>query len=84
MTRTILANWHTLQELSGVKAEIPEKLKRELNYKFEKDKAKEIEELKKHYEKQLSDLETNQLDEVRQQLKDKLVSLAKMARKTEN
>ncbi|MEN8248926.1 MAG: hypothetical protein ABFS32_08340, partial [Bacteroidota bacterium] len=81
MTETVLENWRTLQEMSGVKAQIPAKLKQELSFELEKAKANEIANLKQDHEQVIKDIEANQAETLRQQLKDKLVSLAKSARK---
>ena len=80
MTKTILSNWNTLQELAGLRTEFPQKLKdevtRELSVKFEKD----VTELTQNYEQQLKEKESEHTEKLRQQLKEKLVALSGMAK----
>jgi pyruvate/2-oxoacid:ferredoxin oxidoreductase alpha subunit/Pyruvate/2-oxoacid:ferredoxin oxidoreductase delta subunit len=80
MTEAVLAHWNTLQEVAGLLTEFPMKLReevaKELSVKYEKEMA----ELKKDYEQQLSDQKASQTEVLRQQLKEKLVALSKMAK----
>lgn len=80
MTEAILINWNTLQELAGVVAKIPAKLKEELTQEISNNYEKQIAELKKDYEQQLSDAAASQTERVREQLKEKLVALSNMAK----
>ncbi len=79
MTEAVLFNWNTLQELAGLLTEFPLKLREdvreELSKKYEQDAA----DLKKNYEQQLKEQEARQTEILRQQLKEKLVALSKMA-----
>jgi len=54
MTEAVLTNWNTLQELAGVVAEIPAKLKEDLTQEISKKYEQELADLKKDYEQQLS------------------------------
>ncbi len=80
MTDAVLTNWNTLQELAGEVAAIPKKLREELTQEISSKYEEEIATLKKDYEKQLSDAAAAQTEQLRQQLKEKLVALSSMAR----
>lgn len=80
MTEAVLGNWQTLQELSRVVAKIPAKLKEELAHEISVKYEEEIAEIKKRYEQQLQEKEANQTEKLRQQLKEKLVALSRMAK----
>ncbi|MCP4123188.1 MAG: hypothetical protein GY751_15650 [Bacteroidetes bacterium] len=81
MTETVLAYWRTLQEMSGLLTEFPLKLRteitKELSVQYEKDAAT----LKEQFEKKIKDQQAVQNENLRQQLKEKLVALASMAKK---
>jgi pyruvate/2-oxoacid:ferredoxin oxidoreductase alpha subunit/NAD-dependent dihydropyrimidine dehydrogenase PreA subunit len=79
MSQAVLTNWQTLQELAGVVAKIPAKLKHELEEEISSKYQQEIVELKKNYEQQLQEKEAAQTEKLRQQLKEKLVALSQMA-----
>lgn len=80
MCEAVLINWQTLQELARVVAQIPAKLKDVLTQEISNKYEVEIAELKKDYEKQLQEIEANQTEKLRRQLKQKLVALSQMAK----
>jgi pyruvate/2-oxoacid:ferredoxin oxidoreductase alpha subunit len=80
MTEAVLINWQTLQELARVVARIPGKLKDELTREISNKYEREIAELKNNYEQQLYEKEAKQTELLRQQLKEKLVALSRMAK----
>jgi pyruvate/2-oxoacid:ferredoxin oxidoreductase alpha subunit len=80
MTEAVLTNWNTLQELAGEVGDIPKRLKEELTKEISNKYEQEIAALKKDYEQQLSDATAAQTEQLRQQLKEKLVALSSMAR----
>ena len=73
-------NWQTLQELARVVAKIPAKLKEELEREISDKYEVEITDIKKGYEQQLQEKEAAQTEKLRQQLKEKLVALSRMAK----
>ncbi len=79
MTEAVLSNWNTLQELAGLLTEFPLKLREEVRQELSKHYEKNAAELKKNYEMQLKKQEVAQTEILRQQLKEKLVTLSKMA-----
>ena len=80
MTEAVLMNWQTLQELARVVAKIPANLKVELEQEISNIYEAEIADLKKDYEQQLQEKEAAQTEKLRQQLKEKLVALSRMAK----
>jgi len=80
MTEAVLTNWNTLQELAGEVGDIPIRLKDELTQEISAKYEQEIADLKKNYEQQLSDAAAAQTEQLRKQLKEKLVALSSMAR----
>ncbi len=81
MTELVLANWRTWQELAGLLTEFPAKLKQEVTRELEEKYAREAAVLKQQYEQALAGKEAAQTEILRQRLKEKLVTLAKMAKR---
>lgn len=79
MTEAILSNWNTLQELAGLLTEFPIKLRDDITKELTKKYEQEAVELKKNYEQQLKEQEAVQTELIRQRLKEKLVTLSRMA-----
>ena len=80
MTEAVLSSWNTLQELAGIVAKIPTKLKEELIQEISDNYNKQITDLKKDYEQQLGKAAASQTEKVKEQLKEKLLALSKMAK----
>jgi pyruvate-ferredoxin/flavodoxin oxidoreductase len=80
MTREVLNNWRSLQEFAGYISPFAEKLRKELNAQSEKEFEDKIAMLKKSHEEELNNLEAEHLEKIREQLKQKLVTLSKMAK----
>ncbi len=80
MTETVLANWKTLQELAGLITEFParlsEEVKKELTKKFEAEAA----DLKKEYDAELIVKEQEYTMRLKEQIKEKLIALSRMAK----
>jgi pyruvate/2-oxoacid:ferredoxin oxidoreductase alpha subunit/Pyruvate/2-oxoacid:ferredoxin oxidoreductase delta subunit len=79
MTEAVLSHWKTLQELAGVITEFPEKLREEITKTLHEQYERDVDELKKNYTVKIQEQEAIQTEQLRQQLKEKLVALSRMA-----
>ena len=80
MTEQVLSNWRTLQELSGLRSEFPEKLKNQVAQEYAKKLADETARLEKEYRDKLKAMEAGQADVLRQRLKERLLTLSRMVK----
>lgn len=85
MSEMILDQWRTWQELSGVLYEFPVKLQETIEKKLTSEFEVKIASLDKQYQMKLKEQENTQMARVKEQLKQRLITLSQMAKnKVEN
>ena len=85
ITEAVLDHWRTLQELSGVIYEFPQRLENEVTQRAKELFDIKLREIEEQHAIKLKEQENAQMQKVKEQLKDRLLKLAQMARnKMEN
>ncbi|MDH5398031.1 MAG: hypothetical protein OEX02_07785, partial [Cyclobacteriaceae bacterium] len=74
--RIVARSWNLLREISGNLIEFPQKLEEKVKGEYEKVRQQEVEQVKTEYEDKIRSIKEEQMEEIREKLKRKLMAMA--------